>query len=188
MHVKFLNTVRIGQISGSSTDPDPTIHDPQGWPLLNDTSRWGALGFDEGANTEHDGRLYFFLGDVKLRDSGKNPLNNSHLVAWTEDRTILRSGGHSAQGFNFVLPHDVAETANQQANWRYCVQCGGLFFDGYADKNFQNVCPKGGAHVPAGLNFAIPHDIAETANQQANWRYCVQCGGLFFDGDATKNS
>lgn len=51
--MQFLRTDRIGQISGSSVDDDSTHHDPQGWPLLNYTSRWGALGFDEGANTEH---------------------------------------------------------------------------------------------------------------------------------------
>ena len=184
--MQFLGTVRIGQISGSnnaSNDPDlAKAHDPQFLPLLNDTSRWGALGFDEGANTDHDGRLYFFPGDVKCRNSLLNPLNNSHLVAWTEDRTILPHGGHRSAGFNFLLPHEVVESANNQANWRYCVQCGGLFFAGYEDKHFQNVCQKGGSHIPAGFNFVLPHEVVENAHNQANWRYCVKCGGLFFGG------
>jgi len=81
--VQLLRTVRICQISGST--------------LLNDTSRWGALGFDEGANTEHNGRFYFFTGDVVRPNSNAEPLNNSHLVAWTEDRTILRPGGFHLQ-------------------------------------------------------------------------------------------
>src|SRR6267143_3569500 len=172
--VRFVSTVRVGQISGSnngSNDPDlMKAHDPQFWPLLNDTSRWGALGFDEGANTEHNGRLYFFTGDVVCRNPRLNPLNNSHLVAWTEDRAILRHGGHRSAGFNFVLPHEVVEDAKNQANWRYCVQCGALFFDGYADKSFQNLCPRGDGHVPAGFNFVLPHDLPESANNQASWR------------------
>jgi hypothetical protein len=85
----FLSTVRIAQISGSNTDPNPKIHDPENWQLLNDTTQWGAVGFDEGANTEHNGRLYFFFGDVR-RQGANDPLNNSHLVAWTEEQTGTR--------------------------------------------------------------------------------------------------
>ena len=158
--MQFLNTLRIGQITGSPNG-DPSLHlsDPQGWPLLNDTSRWSALGLDEGANTEHQGRLYFFVGDVLRPDWWKTPLNNSHFVGWTEDTRVLRQGGHVPMGFNFVLPHDIGEDANHQGQWRYCVQCSGLFFDGYADKQFQNRCPQGGSHAPAGFNFVLPqHD------------------------------
>ncbi len=86
--VQPLRTVRVAQISGSNTDGDPKIHDPQGWQLLNDTSKWGAKGFDEGANAEHNGKLYFFSGDVVLSDFNEDPLNNSHLVAWTEDLKV----------------------------------------------------------------------------------------------------
>jgi Repeat of unknown function (DUF346) len=87
--VQFLRTVRVAQISGSNTDPNnPKIHDPQGWQLLNDTSKWGALGFDEGANAEHNGKLYFFSGDVVRPNSNGDVLNNSHLVAWTEDLKV----------------------------------------------------------------------------------------------------
>jgi hypothetical protein len=186
--VQFLNTLRIGQITGSPNG-DPSLHlsDPQGWPLLNDTSRWSALGLDEGANTEHQGRLYFFVGDVLRPDWWKTPLNNSHFVGWTEDTGVLRQGGHVPMGFNFVLPHDIGEDANHQGQWRYCVQCSGLFFDGYADKQFQNRCPQGGSHAPAGFNFVLPHELGEDANHQGQWRYCVQCGGLFFDGYADKH-
>jgi hypothetical protein len=63
----WISTQRVGQISGSrgTEHPDgpghPETLDPQGWPLLNDLEGWGAVGFDEGANTEHNGRLYFFF-------------------------------------------------------------------------------------------------------------------------------
>jgi hypothetical protein len=182
--MRWLSTERIGQISGSETDA--ATSDPQGWPLLNDTRRWGALGFDECANTEHQGRLYFFSGDVECEDSGNNPFNNSDLVAWTEDTEVLSLGGHRAMGFDFCLPHDIGEDANHQANWRFCIQCGGLFFDGYSDKGFEGVCPKGGRHVPAGFHFVLPHDTGEDDHNQSNWHYCLQCGGLFFDGYADK--
>jgi hypothetical protein len=183
--MQFLSTVRIGQITGSNAG-DPNLHtsDPHGWPLLNDTTRWGALGLDEGANAEHQGRLYFFVGDVKCPDWWKNPLNNSHFVAWTEDKAIIRHGGHVPMGFNFCLPHDIPEDANLQGHWRYCVQCGGLFFDGYPDKHFQNACPKGGSHAPAGYYFVLPHDVPEDAHNQTTWRYCIQCGGIFWDGNS----
>jgi hypothetical protein len=117
---EVLSTVRIGQLTGSKRVRDPKWEnpvDPIGWPLLNDTGRWGVMGADLGANTEHaDGRLYFFTGDVAVEwdpspeftgFSGE-PLiiNNSDLVAWTDDREILRHGGYLAQGWNFFLPND----------------------------------------------------------------------------------
>jgi hypothetical protein len=129
----------------------------------------------------------FFSGDVVLEDFAKKPLNNCDLVAWTEDAQVLRHGGHLAAGYVFCLPHDIGEDANHQALWRYCVQCSGLFFDGYPDKNFQNVCPNGGHHVPAGYNFVLPHEVPEDAHNQAQWRYCVQCGALFYDGYPDKS-
>src|SRR5262245_59287421 len=93
--VHLLGTARIGQISGGSPDPE-------GWKILNDTSNWGAFGFDEGANTKHEGRLYFFPGDVVRRNPREpDPLNNSHLVAWTEDRQVTLAADPfvSARGF-----------------------------------------------------------------------------------------
>jgi hypothetical protein len=159
--VQFLKTDRIGQISGSSVDDDSTHHDPQGWPLLNYTNLWGALGFDEGANTEHEGRLYFFSGDVLCKDFLKNPFNNSHLVAWTDDQAVLRHGGHLAAGWHFILPSLETGGGQGQPDWRLCGNCGGLFWDG--DPNFKGVCVNG--------------------RGQPNWRFCGKCGGLFWNGD-----
>ena len=88
-------------------------------------------------------------------------------------------GGHIAIGYNFVLPHDVGPTPNQQDAWRYCNNCHGLFFDGYPDKGR---CPAGGGHIAIGYNFVLPHDIGATPNRQDAWRYCNNCHGLFFDG------
>src|SRR4051812_41310585 len=56
-------------------------------------------------------------------------------------------GAHVAQGFNFLLPHDVAETSSEQRNWRFCNKCKAMFFDGFPVKGS---CPAGGAHVAQG--------------------------------------
>jgi hypothetical protein len=93
------------------------------------------------------------------------------------------SGGHEAQGYDFFLPYDVAETPNAQASWRYCTKCHAMFFDGYPDKGH---CPAGSGHVAQGFLFTLPHDISETGNAQSNWRYCELCHAMFFDGYADK--
>ncbi len=90
--------------------------------------------------------------------------------------------GHESIGYNFVLPHDLGEDPENQAGWRFCAKCGGLFWDG--DPNSKGICPKDGAgHAAAGYNFVLPHDLGEDAKNQANWRFCAKCGGLFWDGD-----
>src|SRR5262249_48841315 len=173
-HVELLGTERIGQLTGSTdttTSPDrprpwPLLVDYQGWPLLQDTGKWGVVGVDLGANTEHsDGRLYFFFGDVaveldknKPAYSGNPP--NSDLVAWTDDTKVIRHGGHLAQGWNFILPNDhqgaTAETG--QPDWRFCGKCHGLFWAPNGDPA-GTVCPKDGSpHLPLGWNFILPND------------------------------
>ena len=62
-------------------------------------------------------------------------------------------GGHRAQGFNFVLPHDVA-TSLGQPDWRFCDKCASMFFDGYSTKG---VCAAGGGHRAQGFNFVLPY-------------------------------
>jgi len=64
-------------------------------------------------------------------------------------------GTHEAMGYNFVLPHDVAETPTAQQNWRFCHKCQAMFFDGFPAKG---TCAAGGAHEAAGYNFVLPHE------------------------------
>ena len=92
-------------------------------------------------------------------------------------------GAHVAQGFEFVLPHDTAETASAQHNWRFCPKCHAMFFDGYPNKGR---CPAGGAHVAQGFNFVLPHDQPETPVAQRHWRFCNKCEGMFFNGYPNK--
>ncbi len=162
--------MRVGQLTGSI--------DPEGWTLLNgDTNHWGVAGTDLGANTEHNDRLYFFFGDVQKRGRDRGPVPNADLVAWTDATQVATHGGHAAAGFNFVLPHDQTSVQGQR-DWRFCVKCSGLFFNGYPDKG---TCSMGGGHAAAGFNFVLPHDQTSVQGQR-DWRFCVKCNTLFYDG------
>jgi hypothetical protein len=72
-----IRTVRITQLTGG--------YDPEGKPFINDTVPWGVQGVDLGANTEHNGRLYFFFGDVVPPGAVSWPPRDSDLIAYTED-------------------------------------------------------------------------------------------------------
>jgi hypothetical protein len=98
------------------------------------------------------------------------------------NKGVCPAGGtHSAQGFNFVLPHD-ASPALGQPDWRYCDKCAAMFFDGYPSKG---VCPAGGGHRAQGFNFVLPHDVSPSVGQP-DWRYCDKCASMFFDGYPSK--
>ncbi len=182
-------TVRIGQLTGTTGDRWRDLVDAQRWPLLIDTGHWGMVGVDLGANTEHsDGRLYFFFGDTA--EIPPVP-RNADLVAWTDDRAILRHGGHQRLGWTFHLPSEEAQHATDatgQGDWRFCATCHGLFFAPHGDAT-GTACPAGGPHVPLGWNFHLPSEEAQHATDatgQGAWRFCATCHGLFFDGYPTK--
>jgi hypothetical protein len=167
----LLGTSRCGQLTGKK--------DPDHKPLFNQTLSWGMGGVDLGANTEHtDGRLYIFFGDV-VPDGPHDALpRDADAVAWID---AAKLGGHEAAGFDFVLPHG-ADPGQGQSEWRFCVKCHGLYYDGYPDKG---VCPDGGPHAlhPASFNFSLPHDASPIDGQQG-WRFCLKCQGLYYDGYA----
>jgi hypothetical protein len=70
-------------------------------------------------------------------------------------------------------------------NWRFCHKCFAMFYDGNPRKGR---CPTGDGHEAQGLNFNLPHGIAETARDQAQWRYCRKCVSMFFDGFETQGA
>jgi len=92
-------------------------------------------------------------------------------------------GGQLAEGFNFNLTYDIAESTSAQAAWRFCTKCHAMFYDGFPDKG---QCMGGGGHEAQGFNFTLPHDVAESANAQGAWRYCQDCHAMFYDGFAAK--
>lgn len=170
-----LGTVRVGQLTGTV--------DPENKPLLNNTGGWGVPGMDLGASTDHaDGRFYIFFGDVVRGGRTSGPPHDADAVAWGE---ATKLGGHEHTGVNFVLPHDNTPIPGQR-DWRFCVKCHGMFFDGYPQKG---VCPVGGEHEahPQSFNFVLPHNETGDRGPQ-DCRFCVKCHGLFLDGwpvDAT---
>lgn len=92
-------------------------------------------------------------------------------------------GGHAAMGFNFDLPFDIPESANDQGGWHFCNKCFVMFFDGYPNKG---VCSAGGGHEGHGsLNFVLHHDAA-ISDAQNSWRFCGRCESMFFDGSPNK--
>ena len=79
-----IKTERLGQLTGSP--------DPGNLPSLNATNsgEWAGSaveGTDLGANTDHNGKLFIFFGDVA---PGNSP--GEDLVGWTSD-SELRPGG-----------------------------------------------------------------------------------------------
>ncbi len=182
--MEFLETVRIGQITGSTEHnpapgipPWPYLVDAEQWPLLTDTGHWDAFGVDLGANTEHEGRLYIFFGDVWTK--GTSIPINADLVAWVDEPQVLRHGGHLAMGLKFVLPFEPTNVPGQP-EWRFCGKCGALFYDGYPD--FKGVCHRGGVHEAVGWRFVIPARETGAQTGQPDWRYCGKCASLFFAG------
>ncbi|MEJ7680540.1 MAG: hypothetical protein WKG06_22345 [Segetibacter sp.] len=167
--IQLVGTGRLGQLTGTQ--------DPENKPLLNNTLAWGVPGADLGANTVHsDRKLYIFFGDVVRGDRIEGPRQDADLVAWT-DATKL--GGHEFAGFNFILPHDNTP-AQGQNNWRYCIKCQALYFNGHDDTG---ICAGGGSHEfnPDSYNFELPYEPAAIKGQD-NWRFCIKCQGLYFDG------
>jgi hypothetical protein len=195
--IENLSTVRIGQLTGTAPE-EPMRVDFQNWPLLQDTSnlggrghvnpQWGVLGVDLGANTEHDGKLFFFFGDVR---SDKKQPDNADLVAWTDDTVILRHGGHFPLGWNFSLPNTQqgAPLTSGQPDWRLCIKCHELFWAPQGDAS-GSACPKdGGTHLPLGWTFVLPNKEqgAPLTSGQPNWSFCGKCHSLFYAPDVSSS-
>jgi hypothetical protein len=181
MGIDVLRVNRIGQISGTTGPGWPMLVDPVGNPLLTDSGAWNMIGVDEGANAEHsDGRLYFFFGDAATNLSGRPP-ENADPVAWTNEPAPLRHGGHQAMGLNFQLPIAGAGVEGQP-DWQFCLKCSTLFWNG--DPHFKGCCSLGGTHdtFGVGLNFSLPFEPTNSAGQH-QWRFCVKCASLFWEGD-----
>ncbi|MEV4315366.1 hypothetical protein [Actinocrispum sp. NPDC049592] len=174
-----LGTVRVGQLTGTTSGGWPNLVDAQGWPLLSDLGRVGVEGVDLGATTTHNGRSYFFFGDV-LPTPGSPNKRDADLVAWADDATVLQHGGHAPNGYTFVLPSEERGNVNGQHQWRFCGGCSGLFYDG--DTRTKGVCSRGGSHWPIGEHFILPNVEMGGGSGQGDWRFCGQCMSLFFNG------
>jgi hypothetical protein len=114
--------------------------------------------------------------------------------------------GHWAEGFNFVVAHDVPSGPTLQPNWRFCGKCFSMFWDEgdpqviqtfraavnqyRGSRGIAGPCGTGAAnHRTAATSyyFVLPHDVPETPTQQAKWRFCVKCFVIFWSGDPKGN-
>ena len=101
-----VRTERLGQLTGNP--------DPGNLPSLNSTgsAEWagsGVVGTDLGANTDHNGRLFVFFGDVVPGNPNGSPARDTDLVGWTSD-VGLRLGGftlHPVKAGQFFDPFSV---------------------------------------------------------------------------------
>jgi hypothetical protein len=80
---------------------------------------------------------------------------------------------------NMSLRH-YYEVPKTQADWRFCVRCAGLFYEG---SQASSVCPApgGGPHQAMGLNFTPHFDGVSTPTSMKEWYQCKLCHGLFSD-------
>ncbi len=105
------------------------------------------------------------------------------------DSGSCASGGtHIAQGHDFFFPLRVPDTPTVQKNWRRCIKCQAMFFNGYQEKGR---CAAGGGHkadTDPDNNYAIPHDIPGTPTKQTDWRFCNKCQAMFYDGYPAKGT
>ena len=84
--------------------------------------------------------------------------------------------------FGYISPAN-AETGDQ-ADWRFCNKCNGMFWNGTADKGR---CPAGDGHIPQGFLFSLHFDSNKAGNKiQYDWRFCSKCRTMFWDGNPNK--
>lgn len=69
-----------------------------------------------------------------------------------------------------------------QANWRFCVKCFTMFYDGYSMKGVCLGDPRKGEHLAMGYNFVLPHNVPGTPTAQTDWEFCTKCNGMFYNG------
>jgi len=144
-----------------------------------------------GATRPSD-RLYAYLGAQDL-DAALLAHELGHMFNANHARLETSAGideygdsfcimGAEGGKFSFAFPPLNFTFEAGQPDWRYCLQCQSMFFDGYPQKG---ACPGGPTgHRAAGYNFVIPHDVPGPG--QPAWRYCQKCHAMFFDGYPTK--
>jgi hypothetical protein len=174
-----LRTTHVASITGTTGEHWPHLVDVTGNPLLQDTGVWGVAGVDLGANCLRGGRTYFFFGDTVTKNFPE-PFAGPDFVAWTDDESVWRHGGHQALGFNFILPYE-PPALEGESGWRFCTECHALFWS-LAPVN-RCSGSKDGWHNAAGLLFRLPVEPTDISGQYG-WRRCAQCAELVYFGQS----
>ena len=103
-------------------------------------------------------------------------------------------GTHFPMGLKFRVPF--APTGiHGQHGWCFCGKCGVLFYrepDGRPGLAPAGVCPASGGHLHGDRAYVLP-TIAEgeslpPEDGQPDWRYCVRCAALFWNGEPWKGT
>jgi hypothetical protein len=102
--------------------------------------------------------------------------------------------GHDRAGSgNYALKY-ITDGGHGQSNWRWCASCQGLWFGG---TGWFGDCPARDTlgHYPVGPyassgNYVLEHegDYDTWGFCQPQWRLCVKCLGLYFDGNTPGRS
>jgi hypothetical protein len=173
----WLSTTRIAPLTG------PAQQQP---PPLQDTTKWGVTGVDEGVSVIFNGRTYIYFGDVNPNpDPDFHSRLNLDLIAWTTEPHVHTHGGHAALGWTFYLPNSSQQSgpaSTQQPNWRYCVKCFSLFYCPAGKSGAGRCTYDNGLHNFAGYEFYLPNleEGAASSSGQPDWHYCDKCNGLCY--------
>jgi hypothetical protein len=107
----------------------------------------------------------------KKRKKGKKPKKPVQGVC-------PAGGAHAVlQTHNYVLQHSTSIVdPNLIRNYFKCQKCCGLFGD---DSGETGVCPAGGSHTGAGLDYEIWQGGTVPGMMDDAWDECSKCSGLF---------
>jgi hypothetical protein len=146
-----------------------------------------AYGYEFSGN---DLTLRVYDPNLPDRDDITISLDTSQPAHTTEISSNVSSlpiRGFFFATYGFVDPTTVSGApwsqtpVTQQAGWRWCDKCQGLFFGpnvGWSD------CPKGGQHSAPSLsrsgNYTLHHNVPAGPTMQIEWRWCDKCQGLFY--------
>ncbi|MGJ6969133.1 hypothetical protein ACSDR0_45310 [Streptosporangium sp. G11] len=105
-----------------------------------------------------------------------------------------RMGPHEAEGWVFKLTYNRessgrGETSRIQANWRQCNKCSTLYWGDEPGRCADRGGIYGHEYAIYGRpynQFLLPHDRGQPRGTQNQWRFCVQCSVLFYNGFAKK--
>jgi len=103
---------------------------------------------------------------------------------------VSKDGYHNAAGLHFRIPF-VPTGIHGQNGWRKCVKCAALVYFGEGTQTIRG-CPVDGLHQWSSteLEHVLPtiaeNDSLPPEDGQPDWRYCVRCAGLFWNGQAHK--
>jgi len=119
------------------------------------------------------------MGDVMARNNAAT-LNDAANAGLSRRQVLRGAGASGLVGLTtvaLILSTETAAHAATQDNWRWCLQCEGLWFNG-------NVrwgrCPAAYRHTfKVSGNYVLPY---APASGQDNWRWCLKCEGLWFSG------